>query len=88
MHGPTVQREVELWVKAGIPPAVALQAATFAAARLLRAANRLGSIRQGNDADLLIVDGNPLEDINAIERVSIVFFKGENVDRAELFNQK
>jgi imidazolonepropionase-like amidohydrolase len=88
MHGPTVQREVELWVKAGIPPAVALQAATFAAARLLRAENRLGSIRQGNDADLLIVDGNPLEDINAIERVSIVFFKGENVDRAELFNQK
>jgi imidazolonepropionase-like amidohydrolase len=88
MHGPTVQREVELWVKAGIPPAVALQAATFTAARLLRAENRLGSIRQGNDADLLIVDGNPLEDINAIERVSIVFFKGENVDRAELFNQK
>jgi imidazolonepropionase-like amidohydrolase len=88
IHGPTVQREVELWVKAGIPPAVALQAATYAAARLLRAENRLGSIRQGNDADLLIVDGNPLEDINAVERVSVVFFKGENVDRAELFNQK
>jgi len=34
------------------------------------------------------VDGNPLEDINAIERVSIVFFKGENLDRAELFDQK
>ena len=88
IHGPTVQREVELWVKAGIPPAAALQAATYAAARLLRAENRLGSIRQGNDADLLIVDGNPLEDINAIERVSMVFFKGENLDRAELFNQK
>jgi imidazolonepropionase-like amidohydrolase len=88
IHGPTVQREVELWVKAGIPPAAALQAATYAAARLLRAENRLGSIRQGNDADLLIVDGNPLEDINAIERVSMVFFKGENVDRAELFDQK
>jgi len=88
IHGPTVQREVELWVKAGIPPAAALQAATYAAARLLRAENRLGSIRPGNDADLLIVDGNPLEDINAIERVSMVFFKGENLDRAELFNQK
>ncbi len=60
VHGPTVQRELELWVQAGIPPAVALQAATFNAARLLRADAHIGSIRPGHDADLLIVDGNPL----------------------------
>ena len=36
-HGPTVQHELQLWVEAGIPPAVALQAATWNAARLLRA---------------------------------------------------
>jgi imidazolonepropionase-like amidohydrolase/ABC-type multidrug transport system permease subunit len=87
IHGPTVQHELELWVQAGIPPAVALQAATWNAARLLRAESRIGSVRPGNDADLLVVDGNPLEDITATERISMVVFKGERIDRTELFNQ-
>jgi len=88
LHGPTVQHELALWVRAGIPPAVALQAATYNAAGLLRAENHIGSIRVGNDADLLLVDGNPLEDIIAVERISIVFFKGEQLDRSDLFNQE
>jgi imidazolonepropionase-like amidohydrolase/ABC-type multidrug transport system permease subunit len=87
IHGPTVQHELQLWVQAGIPPAVALQAATFNAACLLRAAKRIGSIQPGHDADLLVVDGNPLDDITATERISLVVFKGERVDRTELFNQ-
>jgi imidazolonepropionase-like amidohydrolase len=87
VHGPTVQHEMQLWVQSGIPPAVALQAATLNAARLLRIDHRTGSIRPGNDADLLIVDGNPLEDITATERISTVVFKGERIDRTELFNQ-
>jgi imidazolonepropionase-like amidohydrolase len=74
-------------VRAGIPPAVALQAATSNAARLLKLDDRVGSIRRGNDADLLIVDGNPLEDITATERISMVVFKGERIDRTELFDQ-
>jgi imidazolonepropionase-like amidohydrolase len=88
VHGPTVQHEMELWVKAGISPAVALQAATQNAARLLRADNHFGSIRPGNDANLLVVDGNPLEDITATERISMVVFKGERVDRTGLFDQQ
>jgi imidazolonepropionase-like amidohydrolase/ABC-type multidrug transport system permease subunit len=87
IHGPTVQHEMQLWVQAGIPPAVALQAATWNAARLLRADNRIGSIQPGYDADLLVVDGNPLEDITATERISMVVFKGERVERTELFEQ-
>ena len=43
IHGPTVQHEMQLWVQAGIPPAVALQAATSNAARLLRVDNRTGA---------------------------------------------
>jgi imidazolonepropionase-like amidohydrolase len=88
VHGPTVQHEMQLWVQAGIAPAVALQAATLNAARLLGADNRIGSIRPGNDADLLVVDGNPLEDITATERISMVVFKGERVDRTGLFDQR
>ncbi len=88
LHGPTVQHELALWVRAGIPAAVALQAATYNAARLLRAENHIGSIRAGNDADLLLVDGNPLEDITAVERISVIVFKGEELDRSDLFNQE
>jgi imidazolonepropionase-like amidohydrolase len=87
IHGPTVQHEMQLWVRAGISPAVALQAATLNAAQLLRAESHIGSIRPGNDADFLVVDGNPLEDITATERISLVVFKGERIERTELFNQ-
>jgi imidazolonepropionase-like amidohydrolase/ABC-type multidrug transport system permease subunit len=87
IHGPTVQHELELWVRAGIPPAVALQAATSNAAHLLKAADRLGLIAPGHDADLLIVDGNPLDDISVTERISLVIFKGEHLDRSDLFDQ-
>jgi imidazolonepropionase-like amidohydrolase/ABC-type polysaccharide/polyol phosphate export permease len=87
IHGPTVQQELELWMQAGISPAEALQAATNNAARLLNATDHIGSIAPGKDADLLIVDGNPLEDITATERISLVVFKGERLDRSELFNQ-
>jgi hypothetical protein len=88
MHGPTVQHELELWVAAGIPTDVALQAATFNAARLLRADQRIGTIEKGKEASLLVVDGNPLQDIHALSSISNVFFKGERVIRSELFEQK
>lgn len=86
-HGPTVQREVELWVEAGIPPKVALQAATLNAAKALRAESRFGSIEKGKDATMVIVDGNPLEEVKALESISLVMFKGERIDRANLFDQ-
>ena len=88
IHGPTVQREIQLWVQAGIPPAVALQAATYNAAKLLGVSNRVGLVKKGYEATLVIVDGNPLQDVNAIEHISSVFFKGERVDRQDLFEQK
>jgi imidazolonepropionase-like amidohydrolase/ABC-type multidrug transport system permease subunit len=87
MHGPTVQHEVELWVAAGIPVDVALQAATHNAAKLLRADNRIGTIEKGKEASLFIVDGNPLQDVHALSSVSVVFMKGENVARRKIFEQ-
>jgi imidazolonepropionase-like amidohydrolase len=87
-HGPTVQREVQLWVEAGIPIQAALQAATINGARALRAEKRFGSLEKGKDATMLVVDGNPLIDIKAMEAISSVFFKGERVVRAELFSQE
>ncbi len=87
IHGPTMQHELELWVKAGLPPAAALQAATYNAARVLRADDRIGSIQKGRDATLLLLDGDPLLDISNTERISQVMFRGEIVSRTELFDQ-
>lgn len=88
LHGPTVQHEIELWIAAGIPPEVALQAATLNAAKLLRIDQRTGSIERGKEASLLIVDGNPLQDVRALSAVSTVLFKGERLVRSEIFDQK
>jgi imidazolonepropionase-like amidohydrolase/ABC-type multidrug transport system permease subunit len=87
-HGPSLHHELQLWVETGIPVTVALQAATVNAAKLLGAQQRIGAIRPGMDADLLLVDGNPLQEIAATERISLVVFKGERIRRAELFEQK
>ena len=57
-------------------------------ARALRAGARLGSIEKGKDATMLAVDGNPLQDVKATEAVSFVMFKGERINRAELFKQE
>jgi hypothetical protein len=88
IHGPTIQHEMELWVNAGIPPAVALQAATFNAAKMLRAEDRIGSIQKGRDATLVLLEGDPLQDISNTERISQVMFRGERVNRSALFHQE
>ena len=87
-HGPTVQHEIQLWVDAGIPVQVAIQAATLNAAKLLRASDRFGSIEKGKEATLLVVDGNPLTDAKALEAISFVMFKGDRINRATLFDQE
>ena len=87
IHGPTVQHEIELWVAAGIPPTVALQAATSNAAKLLRAADRIGMIQKGKDATLLMVDGNPIQDVKALSAISSVWMKGERVGRPSVLHQ-
>lgn len=84
-HGPAIHRELQLWVDAGIPIPVALQAATHNAARLLRIDRRTGLIQQGYEANLLLVDGNPLKDIKQTQSINRVIFKGERIDRPALF---
>ena len=74
-------------MKAGIPPGVALAAELQGSAKALGISNRTGLIRVGNEATMVLIDGNPLEDIAITERISAVFFKGERVDRAGLFEK-
>src|SRR6266850_1199149 len=76
LAGIMLHRELELEVKAGIPPAKALQIATFNAAKLLKQDKELGSIASGKRADLLLVEGNPSETISDIRRCRLVIKNG------------
>jgi len=87
LHGPTIQHELELWVKAGIPPAAALQAATYNAARALHADDRLGVIKKGYEATFILLDGDPLADISNLEHINAVYFRGGHINRSALFDQ-
>jgi imidazolonepropionase-like amidohydrolase len=84
--GIMLHRELELEVKAGIPPAKALQIATWNAARLLKQDRELGSIAPGKRADFLLVDGNPAERISDIRRCRLVIKNGTLYESAALYS--
>jgi hypothetical protein len=83
--GIMLHRELELEVRAGIPPAKALQIATFNAARLLKQENELGSVEPGKRSDLLLVEGNPGERISDIRRCQLVMKNGVLYDSARVY---
>jgi imidazolonepropionase-like amidohydrolase len=64
------------FVAGGIPPADALASATSVAAEKCGLGPRKGRLRAGYDADVLIVDGDPLADISALERLRAVYVGG------------
>lgn len=74
-HG-TNAKEVAALGAIGLTPADALRAATVGAAQLLGLSDRLGAVRRGLLADLVAVDGDPLQDLAALERVRFVMKGG------------
>jgi len=78
----TVHREVELYAEAGIPVADVLRIATLDSARITGVADRKGSIEIDKDSDLILIDGNPFDDITAIRRAVLVM-KGDTLYRPE-----
>ena len=68
----TIHRELELYAEAGISNADVLRIATLDSARIVGADDRTGSIKVGKDSDLVLVEGNPLEDMSAIRRATLV----------------
>jgi imidazolonepropionase-like amidohydrolase len=64
-------------VEAGMPPREAIRSATLTAAELLGAQDELGSIAEGKLADIIAVDGNPLDDIALLQDVSFVMKDGQ-----------
>ena len=84
LPGFSVHRELHAYVMAGLPPAAALRAGTINGARALGLGDRLGSIEVGKWADLFVVAGNPLEDIQRTRNVRHVIKAGEHYDPATL----
>jgi imidazolonepropionase-like amidohydrolase len=75
--------ELELLVKAGLTPAQAIVAATRNSADIL-GLEQLGTVAMGKSADFVVLEANPLEDIANTRRISTVYLRGTEINRAAL----
>ncbi len=75
-HGENAH-EFELMVEGGMPPMKAIQSATLEGARLLRVEEKLGTLEATKLADVIAVQGNPLDDISVMRNVVFVMKEGE-----------
>lgn len=82
--GFSLTRELELYVKAGLTPLEALQTATLTPARVMKLENEVGTIEAGKRADIIILDGNPLENISNVRKVKFVLTQGRLFDCSKL----
>lgn len=66
LPGWSIHEELQIFIEAGVSPYTTLRSATYEFARFMRAEDRWGSIRPGLEADLLLVEGDPLEDVSRL----------------------
>ncbi len=78
------QRNIELLVEAGFTPIEAIRIATLNGATYLGRDASVGSIAPGKSADIIVLAGNPAQNINDIEKVDTVFKDGIGYDPAKL----
>jgi hypothetical protein len=82
--GFSLHEELALLVKAGLTPMEALQAATRNPAEFLGRIDSQGTVTVGENADLLLLDANPLEDIRNTQEIRAVIVRGKMLDRLQL----
>ena len=83
--GHSVHRAMELFVEAGFTPMEALQSATIIPARAMKVDKEVGTIEPGKRADLVILGGNPLENISNVRKTERVMQSGVLYDCASLW---
>jgi len=79
-----LHQELQLFVREGLTAPQALAAATRAGPAWFGTLDRYGAVAAGKAADLVLLDANPLQDIQATERVNTVIVRGAVHDRAAL----
>jgi imidazolonepropionase-like amidohydrolase len=80
-----LDRELELYVQAGMTPMAAIQSATIAAARAMKLDGDSGTIEAGKRADMILVNGNPVDKIKDIRKVAKVVTNGRMYDSGKLW---
>lgn len=83
-YGFSLHDELALLVQAGFTPMEALQAATLRPAEFLGLADKLGTVTPGKQADLVLLEANPLDDIRNTQKIRAVVVRGRYLDRAAL----
>jgi len=78
------QRQTELLVEAGFTPLEAIHIATQNGAEFLGEANRIGALKAGKQADIVVIKGDPSQKIEDIENVELVFKDGIGYDSQKL----
>lgn len=79
-HGKSMHDELALLVQAGLSPLEALRSATVVPAEFFGLADR-GTVEVGKRADLVLLNGNPIDDISATRQIAEVWITGERVPR-------
>jgi imidazolonepropionase-like amidohydrolase len=74
--------EFAVYVRLGLTPLQAIQTATINASDLLGWTSKIGTLEPGKYADLIAVDGDPLQDVTTLERVKFVMKGGDVVKNA------
>jgi len=82
--GWSVCRELELYVESGLTPAEALQTATIIPAIVMKKDRFYGSIEAGKKADVIIVDGDPLQNISDLRKLNTVIKDGKIYNPVQL----
>jgi imidazolonepropionase-like amidohydrolase len=83
--GHDLHRELELLIEGGFTPLQAIQAATSVPARVMGFDRDLGTIQAGKIADLIVVDGDPSQNIHDIRRVALVIKDGREFSSRALW---
>lgn len=81
-----LHHELKLLVQSGLSPLQALRAATLTAAEALGKDNELGSVEPGKLADMLILNADPLADIDNASRIELIIKGGRQYRPAELLS--
>jgi len=82
--GFAIHRELRMLVDSGLTPYEALLTGTVNPARFLGQSDVVGTIVAGQEADLVLLDANPLDDISATRRVHGVMLRGRWIAKAEI----
>ncbi len=75
-------QELAMMVQAGLTPMQAIQCATRTNAELLGIAEKTGTVTVGKEADLIVLDGNPLDDIHNTQKIAAIWHSGREVQPA------